>query len=660
MNRSFSILTVLCLLMMTLAGCVSDGSDGAQGADGAQGMNGQDGLDGSNGLDGVNGTDGTDGANGTNGMNGTDGTDGTDGNSTLIQTFIEYPGMFCEGGGVGLHVGIDDDRDGYLSIDEIDETVYVCNGADGEDGTNGTDGTGGSGSGSGMLNEVHRLSKSDGCPAGGRIMTYGIDNGEGSGTAGNGVLESGEIDDQTTYCSSQRIGMVGDLHPGNNSSNPRSYQGMKLSVGNTLYFSADDGVHGEELWAHDLTTDETWMVADIRSGGLGSFPGWWLGVAHGSIIFFDAWTDDAGRELWAHDQSSGSTYMVANLVADQPQPSGSNPGDDIEIMYGDTLYFSAFTNEYATELWAYDTSNHSTWLVKDIHLGSSANPGWYMNFIHNDVLYFTARDQGNVHDLWAHNQSNQTTWKVVAFGTNPNTHPGSYLQHLVGDVLYFDADTGPIGRELMAYDLVNGTTRVVADLEPGAGSSDPGRHMSMVVGETLVFDTADDSLWAYDLSNDTAWRIEQYADWSPGEDFNEVAIGTTVFFKADDGVSGSELWAYDVVNASTWLVADIVEGSSGSSPGQNFATSINGILYFDASTYGTGRELWAHDSHDGSTWLVIDLSEDDPGFTTPDPDGNPGLAFWAVHRGYLFFDAHESENGRELWKMWFEHSISYN
>lgn len=87
---------------------------------------------------------------------------------------------------------------------------------------------------------------------------------------------------------------------------------------------------------------------------------------------------------------------------------------------------------------------------------------------------------------------------------------------------------------------------------------------------------------------------------------------------------------------------------------------MNGILYFDASTYSTGRELWAHDPHDGSTWMVLDISKDDPAFTTPDPDGNPGLNFWAVHGGYLFFDAHESENGRELWKMWFEHSISYN
>ena len=68
----------------------------------------------------------------------------------------------------------------------------------------------------------------------------------------------------------------------------------------------------------------------------------------------------------------------------------------------------------------------------------------------------------------------------------------------------------------------------------------------------------------------------------------------------------------------------------------------------------------AHDPHDGSTWNVIDISKDDPAYTTADPDSDPGLSFWALHGGCLFFDAHESEHGRELWKMWFDHSIAYN
>ena len=68
------------------------------------------------------------------------------------------------------------------------------------------------------------------------------------------------------------------------------------------------------------------------------------------------------------------------------------------------------------------------------------------------------------------------------------------MDHLIGDTVYFDALT-PLGRELMAYNLLNHTSWLVADLEQGMVGSNPGEHMSLVVGHTLLFDTADDSLW---------------------------------------------------------------------------------------------------------------------------------------------------------------------
>ena len=660
MNRSHALLTLLVAMMMIpLSGCVSDGVNGVDGAQGPQGEKGEQGATGSDGLDGLDGFNGTNGIDGLDGLNGTNGTDGVDGKTTLIQTFIEYPGEFCAEGGVGLHVGIDDDNDAYLSIDEVDETVYVCDGADGQNGAAGTGGGYNGGATSGMmLSDSIRLSKSDGCPAGGRLMAFGLDNGDRGGTAGHGVLESGEIDDQTTYCSSQRVALVEDTLPGANGSKPVSYQGMKLTVEDTLYFAADDGVHGYELWGYNTTTDEMWMVADIRQGAEGSFPGYWLGIQHGLQIFFGAYTDENGTELWAHDHSTGATWMVSNLVPDDPVPSGSNPGDDMEIMCGDTLYYTAFTLEYATELWAYNTITQNSWLVEDIHMGSSANPGWYMHFIHNDVLYFTARDVGNVHDLWAHNRSNGTTWKEAAFGTDPNTHPGNYMDHLIGDTVYFDALT-PLGRELMAYNLLNHTSWLVADLEQGMVGSNPGEHMSLVVGDVLLFDTSDDSLWAHDTSNGSTWRVMQHVGTNPGEGAHETVVGNMAFFRAQDGAGGAELWAFSAETGAAWRAADIVPGSDGSMPGQNMMVGISGVLYFDASTHNTGRELWAHDPADGSTWVVLDIEQDDPNYTTADPSSNPARSFWALHNGCLFFDAYESETGREMWRMCLEHTITY-
>ena len=45
-------------------------------------------------------------------------------------------------------------------------------------------------------------------------MMQGLDNGDGGGTAQNGVLESGEVDYTTTYCSKYVIWQVADINSG--------------------------------------------------------------------------------------------------------------------------------------------------------------------------------------------------------------------------------------------------------------------------------------------------------------------------------------------------------------------------------------------------------------------------------------------------------------
>ena len=52
--------------------------------------------------------------------------------------------------------------------------------------------------------------------------------------------------------------------------------------------------------------------------------------------------------------------------------SFSYPGDWMSQLVGDTLYFSSGDTSTGAELWAHDTSNHSTWQVADINSGTGA------------------------------------------------------------------------------------------------------------------------------------------------------------------------------------------------------------------------------------------------------------------------------------------------
>ena len=65
-----------------------------------------------------------------------------------------------------------------------------------------------------------------------------------------------------------RTVMVKDIYSGSSNGNPYDL----TAVGNTLYFEANDGFNGYELWKSDGTSSGTVMVKDIYSGAFSGSP----------------------------------------------------------------------------------------------------------------------------------------------------------------------------------------------------------------------------------------------------------------------------------------------------------------------------------------------------------------------------------------------------
>ena len=222
---------------------------------GSQGPEGPAGADGSEGIAGMNGTNGT---NGQDGGQGPTGTNGTDALNALISSSPEASGNNCANGGTRIDVGVDDNADGVLDATEIDQTQYVCNGGS----SNNT-----------MLTSISSPLSNMGCDAGGRTVSYGFDNGDGSGTYANGVLEPGEVDASTTLCSRYSTVLFRDINTGSGNGYFESGFGQNnmrtrslIAVGNTLFMAANDGTNGFELWKSDGTASGTMMVKDINIG----------------------------------------------------------------------------------------------------------------------------------------------------------------------------------------------------------------------------------------------------------------------------------------------------------------------------------------------------------------------------------------------------------
>lgn len=73
---------------------------------------------------------------------------------------------------------------------------------------------------------------------------------------------------------------------------------------------------------------------------------------------------------------------------------------------------------------------------------------------------------------------------------------------------------------------------------------------------------------------------------------NLTAIGTTLFFSANDGTRGLELWKSDSTEAGTILVQDINPGAFSSNP--RYLTAVGNTLFFRAFTSTNSEELWAY------------------------------------------------------------------
>ena len=64
------------------------------------------------------------------------------------------------------------------------------------------------------------------------------------------------------------VSQVKDINPGAGSSNP----GYLVAISDTLFFVADDGAAGKEVWKSDGSISGTLLVVDIATGTLSSDP----------------------------------------------------------------------------------------------------------------------------------------------------------------------------------------------------------------------------------------------------------------------------------------------------------------------------------------------------------------------------------------------------
>lgn len=416
-----------------------------------------------------------------------------------------------------------------------------------------------------------------------------------------------------------------DINVGAPSSEPFDF----VEAAGVAYFTADDGVHGRELWKSDGTADGTVLLKDIAAGPDSSVINLNAASVNGTLYFG---ADDGvhGKQVWKSDGTEPGTVPVTNF------PQGDGLGPSALINVGGTLFFVANDGTHGREVWTSDGTAAGTAMVKDIRPGSEDGIHWFTYFtIAGDSTYFMANDGQHGYELWKSDGTAAGTGMVkdIAPGSADAYDPASFFDghaiDVVGETVFFAADDGSSGPELWRSDGTEGGTALVTEMLSGLSGDGP-RNLTNVNG--------------------------------------------TLFFVGKDALHGPELWRSDGTAAGTVMVTDIQPGWLGSWPSE--LTNVNGMLYFTAKDSATSNGVWKSDGTAAGTVRVAGFGTHEPfGLTAVgdalyfvgfdwggtslwvcDPKGarlvagGPSARYvqeLANVNGDVFFAAHDSVHGRE-------------
>lgn len=420
-------------------------------------------------------------------------------------------------------------------------------------------------------------------------------------------------------------------------------------AGNTLYFTADDGVHGSELWKSDGTADGTVLVRDLYQGA--SQDGVYkLYIDYMGHLYYEGNQTTTGIEIWRTvDGPEGAVLLsdacpgaCSGAVWGEPKPMAVFQGK---------LYTRYYSPEFDDELWVTDGTEAGTTLVKDINPGTSESRPQQLT-VFQDKLYFVADSANWGRELWVSDGTEAGTRPVkninpvLSFGTGH-----SEIDALVPgpDALYFWANNSVDGKELWKSDGTEAGTVLVKDIRPGPGNGAPNNiplSQSIWLGDRLLF-VADEGthgpeLWITDGTEAGTMLLKDINPGTAASDLHFLTvIGDKALFRANDGVHGRELWVTDGTTAGTTLLRDIRPGSGDGISIIVDAAVFQNLLFFTADDGVHGRELWISDGTAAGTTLLADIR---PGSAESVP------VRYQVVGNTLFFFAETNATGRELWK----------
>ncbi|MET0551800.1 MAG: ELWxxDGT repeat protein, partial [Vicinamibacteria bacterium] len=141
--------------------------------------------------------------------------------------------------------------------------------------------------------------------------------------------------------------------------------------GNLLFFTANDGTHGDEPWVSDGTFEGTRLLKDVLPGPGSSWPSPFEEMD--GVVYWAATDDTHGRELWRSDGTAAGTFLVKDI---EPGADWGLPAYQFGLLnVGDRLLFAGCQPATGCELWQTDGTSAGTRLLQEFWPGAAGGYG---------------------------------------------------------------------------------------------------------------------------------------------------------------------------------------------------------------------------------------------------------------------------------------------
>ena len=404
-------------------------------------------------------------------------------------------------------------------------------------------------------------------------------------------------------------------------------------VGNRVFFLSGSAF-SPTLWSSDGTIGGTAQV-NLPGTTPSSISGL---TSLGSTVIFETQTGSgatADFKLWA----AGAANPAATMIADF-----HNTSFTVNATIGGTAYLSV-----GGDLWTTDGTAANTAEMKDSSSQPIPTPTNLFAF-QGQTYYETVSSGSSVFGtLGAGGETPLVNVPNVAFA--PVADGSKFFFTTTISSSYYSAT------ELWASNGTQAGTQMVKDFSSISRTSGPAYPVS--INGSLYFTVAGSDglaqLWTSDGTSAGTSLVKDlgvtpsygysHGNYAVGINNTLVAVGSTLYFTADDSTHGAELWSDAVATGTTQLVADIDLGQSGSDP--HDLVNWNARLAFAANDGSSplSSQLWTSSGTAGTTTKAASFSPGATGSAVTDTSSSARIVLGSE----LLLSLDDGVRGNSLW-----------